>query len=199
GRGSSQRYPRYRHVAQWRNDPAMTLLVQSSSESLRTAASSDGSELSITAPPALVAGDMLCIAVSASCLGEVIISGVKDGKPVNDPIAGLSTDAYTSTDGRVVLGYSFLATKAAAEEIKSIDEIRISVAGMEKEPQEGEEPEEPEEPAEGEEDEDPAPHGQVTAVIFRVTGADTRRFIEDAKAVTGDLAAEGELTIPSFD
>src|SRR5699024_6904510 len=177
----------------------MTLLVQSSSESLRTAASSDGSELSITAPPALVAGDMLCIAVSASCLGEVIISGVKDGEPVNDPIAGLSTDVYTSTDGKVVFGYSFVATKAAAEAIKSIDEIRISVAGMEKEPQEGEEPEEPEEPAEGEEDEDPAPHGQVTAVIFRVTGADTRRFIEDAKAVTGDLAAEGELTIPSFD
>src|SRR5699024_5849149 len=177
----------------------MTLLVQSSSESLRTAASSDGSELSITAPPALVAGDMLCIAVSASCLGEVIISGVKDGEPVNDPIAGLSTDAYTSADGKVVFGYSFVATKAAAEAIKSIDEIRISVAGMEKEPQEGEEPEEPEEPAEGEEDEDPAPHGQVTAVIFRVTGADTRRFVEDAKAVTGDLAAEGELTIPSFD
>src|SRR5699024_6944164 len=86
----------------------MTLLVQSSSESLRTAASSDGSELSITAPPALVAGDMLCIAVSASCLGEVIISGVKDGEPVNDPIAGLSTDVYTSTDGKVVFGYSFV-------------------------------------------------------------------------------------------
>src|SRR5699024_3449315 len=70
---------------------------------------------------------------------------------------------------------------------------------MEKEPQEGEEPEEPEEPAEGEEDEDPAPHGQVTSRLFRVTGADDRRFIEDAKAVTGDLAAEGELTIPCFD
>src|SRR5699024_12212757 len=118
------------------------------------------------------------------------------GVAVNDPSACLATDVYTSTHGKVVFGYSFVVTKAAAEAIKSIDEIRISVAGMEKEPQEGEGPEGPAEPAEGEEDEDPAPHGQVTAVIFRVTGADTRRFVEDAKAVTVHLAAEGELTIP---
>src|SRR5699024_11451166 len=39
----------------------------------------------------------------------------------------------------------------------------------------------------------------VTSRLFRVTGADDRRFIEDAKSVTGDLAAEGELTVPSFD
>src|SRR5699024_887796 len=41
-----------------------------------------------------------------------------------------------------------------------------------------------------------APGG--TSAIFRVTGADDRRFIEDAKSVTGGLAAEGELTVPSF-
>src|SRR5690606_724805 len=40
---------------------------------------------------------------------------------------------------------------------------------------------------------------QMTAAIFRVTGADFTRFVEDSKVVTGDLSAEGELSMPSFD
>ncbi|MGG6652104.1 UNVERIFIED_CONTAM: hypothetical protein ITH24_24840, partial [Salmonella enterica subsp. enterica serovar Weltevreden] len=39
----------------------------------------------------------------------------------------------------------------------------------------------------------------ATVHVFRVTGADIRRFVESDSATSGNLAADGELAVPSFD
>src|SRR5699024_10327 len=87
---------------------------------------------------------------------------------------------FVGDEGAVSFGYAQIPNKATADLVRSYDSIIVDLIEL---------------ASEGDELE-LAPG--VTSAIFRVTGADARRFIEDAKAVTGDLAAEGELTISSF-
>lgn len=149
----------------------MSLIIQSSGNSLRTAASVVGGDLAIDVPPALSTGDMLVIAVSSTSDGEASVQGRTGAE---NPVPGLTSRSFLSESGTVTVFTAYIPTKVRADEIVALEGLVIS-------------------PGTG----DPAT--QTTAAIFRVTGADNSRFIEDAKAVSGDLAADGELTIPSFD
>ena len=160
----------------------MTLVVQSSGDSLRTAAASASRTLTTEVPPAVVAGDMLCVAVSTSCPCDIRLTATRGGEPVNDPLPSVEWRKFVGTEGAVSFGYSQIPDKATADLVKSFDSLVVDLIEIEA-------------PEEGDEGVLPG----ITVAVFRVTGADTRRFIEDAKSVTGDLAAEGELTVPSFD
>lgn len=160
----------------------MTLVVQSSGDSLRTAAASASRTLTTEVPPAVVAGDMLCVAVSTSCPCDIRLTATRGGEPVNDPLPSVEWRKFVGTEGAVSFGYSQIPDKATADLVKSFDSLVVDLIEIEA-------------PEEGDEGMLPG----ITVAVFRVTGADTRRFIEDAKSVTGDLAAEGELTVPSFD
>lgn len=160
----------------------MTLVVQSSGDSLRTAAASASRTLTTEVPPAVVAGDMLCVAVSTSCPCDARLTATRGGETVNDPLPSVEWRKFVGTEGAVSFGYSQIPDKATADLVKSFDSLVVDLIEIEA-------------PEEGDEGMLPG----ITVAVFRVTGADTRRFIEDAKSVTGDLAAEGELTVPSFD
>ena len=160
----------------------MTLVVQSSGDSLRTAAASASRTLTTEVPPAVVAGDMLCVAVSTSCPCDIRLTATRGGETVNDPLPSVEWRKFVGTEGAVSFGYSQIPDKATADLVKSFDSLIVDLIEIEA-------------PEEGDEGMLPG----ITVAVFRVTGADTRRFIEDAKSVTGDLAAEGELTVPSFD
>ena len=157
----------------------MSVVIQSSSDSLRSAASESVPAAGVTVPPAIVAGDMVCVAVSSTASGSVKLIGRQNGSDVDEPLPGLVFQSFVGTSGDVHFGYAHVPSRAVAEGIKALDELVVSIV-----------------------DGSGALVGdehQLTVAVFRVTGADTRRFVEDAKSVTGDLAAEGELTIPNFD
>src|SRR5699024_7653678 len=170
-------------VDQRRDDSAMTLIVQSSGDSIRTAAASASRTLATEVPPAVVAGDILCVAVSTSCPCDILLTATRGEEDVSDPFPNLQWRKFVGDEGAVSFGYAQIPNKATADLVKSFDSLIVDLIEIEA-PEEGDELE-------------LAPG--VTSAIFRVTGADARRFIEDAKSVTGDLAAEGELTVPSFD
>ena len=159
----------------------MTLIVQSSGDSIRTAAASASRTLTTEVPPAVVAGDMLCVAVSTSCPCDIRLTATRGEEDVSDPFPNLQWRKFVGDEGAVSFGYAQIPNKATADLVRSYDSIIVDLIEL---------------ASEGDELE-LAPG--VTSAIFRVTGADARRFIEDAKSVTGDLAAEGELTVPSFD
>lgn len=159
----------------------MSLIIQSSGDSIRFSASESAPMATTEAPPATVAGDVLCVAVSSSYPGDILFQGVKDDQVVEDPIPGLEFQKFVSAEGFVAFGYAYISNKATADDIKSLDSIFVAMTEAEGSP-------------------DPGTNGiGLTTAIFRVTGSDTRRFVEDAKAVTGNLPADGELAIPSFD
>src|SRR5699024_7857364 len=101
---------------------------------------------------------------------------------VSDPFPNLQWRKFVGDEGAVSFGYAQIPNKATADLVKSFDSLIVDLIEIET-------------PEEGDEGMLPG----ITVAAFRVTGADDRRFIEDAKSVTGDLAAEGELTVPSFD
>ena len=160
----------------------MTLIVQSSGDSIRTAAASASRTLTTEVPPAVVAGDILCVAVSTSCPCDIRLTATRGEEDVSDPFPNLQWRKFVGDEGAVSFGYAQIPNKATADLVKSFDSLIVKLVEIEA-------------PEEGDEGMLPG----VTVAAFRVTGADTRRFIEDAKSVTGDLAAEGELTVPSFD
>lgn len=156
----------------------MSLIVQSSGDSFRTAASSDISGVWIDNIPALTAGDVLVLAVSSTHDADLITYGIPAGgsplDAVHSPFAGGDVRSFPSATGRVTVFYVNVPTKAAADELKAYSQyvIASSLENI---------------------------TAQMTAALFRVTGADFTRFVEDAKVVTGDLSADGELSMPSFD
>ena len=160
----------------------MTLIVQSSGDSIRTAAASASRTLTTEVPPAVVAGDILCVAVSTSCPCDILLTATRGEEDVSDPFPNLQWRKFVGDEGAVSFGYAQIPNKATADLVKSFDSLIVDLIEIEA-------------PEEGDEGMLPG----ITVAAFRVTGADTRRFIEDAKSVTGDLAAEGELTVPSFD
>lgn len=158
----------------------MSVIIQSSADSLRSAASVAAPTVALTIPAAITAGDMVCLAVTSTAAGaSARIVGRQAGADIEDPIPGLAVQTFDSDSGFVVFGSAYVPSRAVAEGIKALDELAISVVDSSGK-------------VIGNGD-------QITAVIFRITDADTRRFVEDAKAVTGDLSAEGRLTIPNFD
>ena len=158
----------------------MTLIVQSSGDSIRTAAASASRTLTTEVPPAVVAGDMLCVAVSTSCPCDIRLTATRGEEDVSDPFPNLQWRKFVGDEGAVSFGYAQIPNKATADLVRSYDSIIVDLIELASEGDEGMLP-------------------GITVAAFRVTGADDRRFIEDAKSVTGDLAAEGELTVPSFD
>src|SRR5699024_7976050 len=138
-------------------------------------------EAGIVPPPAISAGDMVCIVVVSSYPGKSVAYREGEYEATVDAIPGGATSRhFTTEDGYVGLHYGHVATKAAADELKRSEVVWVELIAT---------------------DESPEVTGteRFGVAMFRVTGADSRRFIEDAKSVTGDLSAEGELTLPSFD
>ena len=158
----------------------MSVVIQSSSDSLRSAASESAPAAAVAVPPAIVAGDMVCVAVSSTASGSIKLIGRQDGSDVDEPLPGLAIQSFVGTSGDVHFGYAYVPSRTIADGIKALDELVASIV-------------------DGSGDLVDDQHHQLTVAVFRVTGADTRRFVEDAKSVTGDLASEGELTIPNFD
>ena len=159
----------------------MSVIIQSSTDSLRSAASQASPTVTVAIPPALVAGDMFCLAVTSTAAADssVALVGRKAGEDVENPIPGFESQIFPGEDGIVVFGSAPIPSRMVAEGVKALDELVVSVVDSNGDLVNG--------------------GSQITVVAFRVTGADTRRFIEDAKSVTGDLSAEGRLTIPNFD
>src|SRR5699024_10893894 len=137
--------------------------------------------LATEVPPAVVAGDILCVAGSTSCPCDILLTAPRGEEDVSDPFPNLQWRKFVRDEGAVSFGCARFLSKATADLVRSYDSIIVDLIELGREGDELE----------------LAPG--VTSAIFRVTGADARRFIEDAKSVTGDLAAEGELTVPSFD
>ena len=159
----------------------MSVIIQSSTDSLRSAASQASPTVAVAVPPALVAGDMFCLAVTstAGTGASVELVGRQAGDDVENPVPGFESLVFPGESGLVVFGSASIPSRTVADGIKALDELVVSVVDSSGDPVGG--------------------RSQITVVAFRVTGADTRRFVEDAKSVTGDLASEGRLMIPSFD
>lgn len=152
----------------------MSLIIQSSGGSIRWGASADNAIAVIEVPPAVTAGDIVVLTVSATIDEDIILTGRMPGGDLSsDPFPGASVLTFPGPAGRIQIWHFPVPDKASADRLKGFSEIRVGVN-----------------------DQDSA---QITATMFRVTGADPVRFIEDAKSVSGSLAAEGELSIPSFD
>lgn len=152
----------------------MSLVIQSSGNSIRWGASTESALAILEVPPAITAGDMVVYAASCTVDEDLLLVGVySDGEPVVDPLPGASTLTFPGPTGRIQIWYTPVPDKASADYLKGFADIRTGTLSQ-----------------------NPA---QLTATMFRVTGADMDRFIEDSNSVGGSLAAEGELSIPSFD
>lgn len=142
----------------------MSLLVQSGGESIRTA-NACGHSISAPVPPALTAGDVLAVLISAREEGEIT--------PADPESIDWHSVSHASNGGTHALFHVHLPTSSSAARVRDLGSIDFTLAGEN--------------------------HRCVTAIAFRVTGADPVRFVESSIASVGTLAADGHLTIPSLD
>ena len=148
----------------------MTLIIQSAGDSIRTAESPLATRLTVPVPPALTAGDMLVVAVASASTDALSVAPVKSGTTTLLTFTG---DQFSSAAGRVGVFSAPVITSAHADAIRAVGTLTVGTAVSRELP--------------------------ATVHVFRVTGADIRRFVESAAATSGNLAADGELAIPSFD
>ena len=104
----------------------MTLIVQSSGDSIRTAAASASRTLTTEVPPAVVAGDILCVAVSTSCPCDIRITATRGEEDVAEPLPNLQWQKFVGDEGAVSFGYSQIPNKATADLVRSYDSIIIT-------------------------------------------------------------------------
>src|SRR5699024_9136927 len=105
----------------------MTLIVQSSVESMCRTATRASRTLATEVPPGGGAGDILCVAVSTSCPCDILLTATRGEEDVSDPFPNLQWRKFVGDEGAVSFGYAQIPNKATADLVRSYDSIIVDL------------------------------------------------------------------------